>query len=181
MHWDDKLHFVFIMQFVCYAMAMLGRILLVFNIKCTMRQCWHYFVHFVIIFNNENIYHKILNCHCAPRQRVIALLCFVFSSLDCDMKVLTLERVRVWDDSGKYFAIFSPKIIVLFVTNCDHDLSYDPAVFLYSPMRSQWYLRVIASFYRVNHAQSKHSLSDIHIMSRKAEEICFVLILHSIE
>ena len=109
MHWDDKLHFVFIMQFVCYAMVMLGRILLVFNIKCTMRQCWHYFVHFVIIFNNENIYRKILYCHCAPRQRVIALLCFVFSSLDCDMKVLTLERVRVWDDSGKIFCNFFTK------------------------------------------------------------------------
>ena len=98
------------------------------------------------------------------------------------MKVATPVRVRVCDDSGKnILQFFHQRIIVLFVSNCDHDLSYDPGVFLNSLSDL---FSVIISVYPVipHHAQSTLSLSDIHIISRKAEEIkSFFYSIYSIQ
>ena len=81
------------------------------------------------------------------------------------------ERVRGLGWLGQnILQFFHQRIIVLFVSNRDHDLSYDPGVFLNSLSDLS---SVIISVYPVtlHHAQSKLSLSHIHFISRKAEEI----------
>ena len=113
--------------------------------------CWHYFAHFVITFNNENIYYKILYCHCAPRQRVIAISSFVFSPcVAWTMKVLTRRESESvgWLRQNilqfflqKSLSFLSPIAIMI-------------SVMILASSSAVWcdlsdFLRVIVSFYRV--------------------------------
>ena len=113
--------------------------------------CWYYFAHFVITFNNENIYYKILYCHCAPRQRVITISSFVFSPV-CRMNNESVNSEREWEcgmTQAKYLQFFHQKSLSLL----------SPIVIMISVMilassSAVWcdlsdFLRVIVSFYRV--------------------------------